>query len=242
MDFIQSNILNLTHLWKTVAETFNAYSGDETLGYCYTEDFEWPNKVWLKSNPNEAALKDVYELMVKSQSKLTFSFFDLDIEGKNETIERAGFDEKSVQYGMSLELKDTFKTHKVLKFELVTEPEAARIWSNTFHSSFGYYINEETLKRTFERVNYFLIYDNNTLVGTVIKHDTSSTIGIHSLGIIPEMRGRGYATEIMHHILNESIEKGLKLVTLQASLMAKSMYEKMGFKTQFIMRNYKLKF
>lgn len=55
------------------------------------------------------------------------------------------------------------------------------------------------------------------------------------------MRGNGYATQIMHHLLNKGLEQGCNLATLQASKMAKSMYEKMGFTTEFKMRNYKLK-
>jgi predicted acetyltransferase len=86
-----------------------------------------------------------------------------------------------------------------------------------------------------------LIYDYEDIVGTVICHQTQNTIGIHSLGILPNMRGKGYATEIMYNVLNKGLEQGCNLATLQASKMAKSMYEKMGFTTEFIMRNYKLK-
>lgn len=92
-----------------------------------------------------------------------------------------------------------------------------------------------------DKIKYYLIYDKKTVVGTTILHHTNNIAGIHSLGILQDMRGKGYAKEIMHFILNEAIKKGATLATLQASSIAKKMYEKIGFKTDFTMNNYKLK-
>lgn len=61
---------------------------------------------------------------------------------------------------------------------------------------------------------------------------------MHSLGIIPQKRKQGFATEIMRHTLNKAIDQNLSLATLQASEMAKEMYLKLGFSLDFLMKNY----
>ena len=72
-------------------------------------------------------------------------------------------------------------------------------------------------------------------------YTTGKTLGVHALGIDPDQRKQGYATEIMHHVLNKGIDQGASTATLQASEMAKNMYLKMGFTHDFLMENYQLK-
>lgn len=241
MNTIQSNITNLTSLWKSVTQPFNTYNEDAQIGYCFVPNSQWPNKIWLKSEHNVDTLNEIKLLLKSELDNLTFSYFDLNSSEKNIIFEYLGFEETSLQYGMCLKLTEKVKVSKQLKFQLVTDADYSKKWSQSFQKAFGYHVSEETIDKTYHHINYYLIYDQEQIVGTVISHQSQSTIGIHSLGIIPNMRGNGYATQIMHHLLNKGLAKGCNLATLQASKMAKSMYEKMGFTTEFIMRNYKLK-
>jgi len=241
MTNLKSNILNLTSLWKSATQPFNTYNEDEHIGYCFIPNSQWPNKIWLKSEHNVDTLNEIKLLLKSELDNLTFSYFDLNSSKKNIIFEYQGFEETSLQYGMCLTLKEKIKVSKQLMFQLVTNTDYSKKWSYSFQEAFGYHISEETINKTFHNINYYLIYDQEQIIGTVISHQTKSTIGIHSLGIIPNMRGKGYATQIMYHLINKGIEQGCNLATLQASKMAKSMYEKMGFTTEFIMRNYKLK-
>lgn len=242
METIQSNIKNLTSLWKSVTQPFNTYNEDKNLGYCFIPNSQWPNKIWLKKEYDIAILNDIKLLLKSEMDGLTFSYFDMVSSEHNQMIfDFHGFDETSIQYGMSLKLKEKVKSSKQLSLQLVTNVEDSKKWSQSFFEAFGYNISEETINKTYHIINYYLIYDHEDLLGTVICHQTQTTIGIHSLGILPHMRGKGYATQIMYSVLNKGLEQGCKFATLQASKMAKSMYEKMGFTTEFIMRNYKLK-
>lgn len=242
MNTIQSNILNLTSLWKSATKPFNTYNEDKNISYCFIPNSQWPNKTWLKTEHNITILNEIKLLLKSELDGLIFSYFDIDNEEQNKIIfDYHGFYESSMQFGMSLRLKEKVKTSKLLKLQLITNIDDCKTWSQTFQKAFGYQISEETINKTYHNINYYLIYDQEQIVGTVISHQTNSTIGIHSLGILPHMRGNGYATQIMHHLLNKGLEQGCNLATLQASKMAKSMYEKMGFTTEFIMRNYKLK-
>lgn len=242
METIQSNITNLTSLWKSVTQPFNTYNEDKNIGYCFIPNSQWPNKIWLKKAHDPNILNDIKLLLKSELDGLTLSYFDIDSSEKNQkNFDCHGFKESSIQFGMSLNLKEKLKTSKQLNLQLVTNMEDSKKWSQSFYKAFGYKVSEETIKKTYHIINYYLIYDHEDIVGTVICHQTQATIGIHSLGILPDMRGKGYATQIMFSALNKGLEQGCNLATLQASKMAKSMYEKMGFTTEFIMRNYKLK-
>lgn len=237
------NISNLLDLWKNATEPFNTFNGDEHLGYCFIKNSQWPNKIWLKKNHNVSILNDISLLLKSGLDNQTFTYFDKDSEKINLVFDYYGFEQVSAQYGMSLILKeiDHLKTKPFIKLDLVTDVNKAGLWSNNFKKAFGYLISKETINKTFQKINYYNIFLNNDIVGTVICHKTLTTLGIHSLGIIPAMRGKGLATQIMYKIINDAKIGGSQIVTLQASQMAKSMYEKMGFKTDFLMRNYKLK-
>lgn len=241
METIQLNIQNLTSLWKSATQPFNTYNEDEQLGYCFVPKSQWPNKIWLKKEYNLNILNEIQLLLNSDVASFTFSYFDANSNVDHQIFNDHGLTEASIQFGMSLKLTQKVTISKPLKFHLVTNASEAKDWSQTFQKAFGYHISEQTLKKTYHQINYYLIYDQDELVGTVIVHQTQKTLGIHSLGIVPTMRGKAYATQIMYNLINKGIEQKCHLATLQASQMAKSMYEKMGFTTQFIMRNYKLK-
>lgn len=241
MHTINLNIANLISLWKNATQVYSTYNEDENLGYCFIPKSEWPNKAWLNKEIDSELINEITQLLHTVEDQLTLSYFDFNKAVNNVRFESYGLYESSIQYGMSLGLKDKFKINKELDLRLVVNSEDCIKWSESFQDAFGYNISKNTLEKTCHNINYYLIYDNEDLVGTIISHLTQSTIGIHSLGILPSMRGKGYATQIMHKILNKGLEQDCNLATLQASKMAKSMYERMGFVTEFIMRNYKLK-
>ncbi len=65
-------------------------------------------------------------------------------------------------------------------------------------------------------------------------------MGVHSVGIPPEMRRKGYAKQIMKLLINSAVDNACDYMTLQASDMGKNLYLNLGFKEQFTIKNYKL--
>ena len=51
----------------------------------------------------------------------------------------------------------------------------------------------------------------------------------------PDCRGKGYATEILRHIIDECKNKGINKIALHDTEMSKHMYEKEGF---ILSKNY----
>tara|TARA_R110000764_G_scaffold26964_3_gene64144 strand:+ start:167 stop:889 length:723 start_codon:yes stop_codon:yes gene_type:complete len=240
MNNYEPNINNLTALWKVVSSFFPNNFNDQYLECAYIEDSQWPNRIWAKKPLSISHFEETKENLGGIYKKLTFSHFYVAKENSSFNNNQ-NFKPKSVQYGMSLSLNDKFKTLRNLEFKIVENENEAQTWSDSFYKAFCYDISLETIIKTKEKIPFYLVYFEKELIGTVILFVTNQAAGIHSLGIIPQKRKQGFATEIMYHILNKSIDQNLSLATLQASEMAKEMYLKMGFSIDFLMENYQLK-
>jgi len=84
------------------------------------------------------------------------------------------------------------------------------------------------------------LHYNSQPVGTVILYFTGKVVGIHSLGVLPKMRGNGIARKTMELLINLASKQGMKQACLQASDSANPMYKKLGFREQFKMLNYQI--
>jgi N-acetylglutamate synthase-like GNAT family acetyltransferase len=142
---------------------------------------------------------------------------------------------------MSIQLREPFVSSNRLNFRKVSTDKDIRQWCASFQQSFNYQISEETLEKSVDQISYFNIFFENQIAGTLILHVTNNVAGIHSLGIVPQWRGHGFAKEAMYFTLNKAIELKANYATLQASEMARSMYKNLGFSENFIMRNYQIK-
>ncbi|WP_448636528.1 GNAT family N-acetyltransferase [Pedobacter panaciterrae] len=137
-----------------------------------------------------------------------------------------------------MHLDQKFNQEQRLTFEQVYQPEQAKTWTDLYPESFKYNINPEILIKTCNQITYYTIYLDKTPIGTVLTMQTENAIGIHGLGIIPQMRKRGFAEETMAYILNKAIDNQLTYAYLQASELGKNIYLNMGFTVDFTMRNY----
>ncbi len=234
MNTIKENINNLTSLWQLASQSFNQFTEDENYCKSAIKYAEWPNKTWLKSDLTETKMNQV-KMELNTNLNLVFSFFNID------NTEPIPLHLKSIQYGMSLHLVEKFKTSKRIIFQKVETLKDAELWKDTYYKSVKYKISPEIIIAIKDKTDFFLVYYKNEIIGTIVTYKTGKTIGIHSLSVLPNHRKKGYAMEIMLHILNQSLSENFNLVTLQASKMAKHMYEKIGFVTEFTMENYKNK-
>lgn len=74
----------------------------------------------------------------------------------------------------------------------------------------------------------FIGYADGQPVVTSISARTGTTLGIYSIGTVPEARGRGYGTAATWHLLRDA-DPGWEVAVLQASDMGRPIYERMGF-------------
>lgn len=239
-DLIQNNIKNLTSLWATVGASFKAYYKTPDFEYCQIKDSEWPNRLWLHKPITQEGVGLIKEKSATFSTNITLPIWNVYNHKKDVVLEDYGFTLKFEQVGMFLKPDKYFNVKDDVKIKRVTGSIEAKTWSKIFMESFGYLISFETVIKTLKNVNYYLAYHDGVAIGTAILHKTGNTIGVHSVGIPPEDRRRGYAEQIMRLLINIAIENQNEYIVLQASNMGKGLYLKLGFKEQFVIKNYVL--
>jgi hypothetical protein len=78
-------------------------------------------------------------------------------------------------------------------------------------------------------VRAYVGYAGGHPVTVSISYRSGSTIGIYSVGTVPDARGHGYGSEATWHLMRDA-EPGWEVAVLQASDMGRPIYERMGFR------------
>jgi len=235
---IHANIENLTALWKQASIPFNGCVEREEFSYCEVPDSEWPNRIWFNEDITRALIAKAANSIADKSTRFTLPYWDIYNSRSFEILDTLGFVKRTEQVGMSLKLHQPFKQTVNLEHIRVSNAASAKLWSDLFKQAFGYYISEEILMRTLKEIEYYIAYYEEQAVGTAILYNTGNISGIHSVGVIPEMRRKGFADDMMAFILNRAIASHAAYATLQASAMGKGLYLKLGFKEEFMIRNY----
>jgi len=240
MNNIKSNIQNLTSLWQSVSEPFDSYFSEPDFNYGLIKNSEWPNRLWFDQDINKEKIVLAKEKIASFSTKITIPYWDIYNSNSYEILEQNGFVLKFEQIGMSLKRNHVFTEFNSLSLKQVCTQKEAELWSVLFSKSFGYFINPIILSKSQENTRYYIAYHKDEAVGTGILHTVNNVSGIHSVGIIPEQRRKGFAEQIMQALINKSIKINCDCITLQASDMGKGLYLKLGFQKQFIIKNYVL--
>ncbi|WP_417941733.1 GNAT family N-acetyltransferase [Flavobacterium sp. RS13.1] len=240
VNLIKDNIDNLTDFWKTVGIPLLAYNKQNAIEYCRIENSGWPNKLWFKEDITSKDLPKIIQI-VKNNPGLVIPYWDVFESDSNNFLEQNGFEIKTEQIGMFLKLNQKFTLQNHLIFKKVTTEEDARIWSEVYPNAFGYVISKDILIQDYQNVHFYLVAIDKTPIGTFMLYQTRKDMGIHGVGVIPEMRRKGFAEEIMKFALNLSIDLNAETAHLQASAMGKDIYSRLGFEDLFVIRNYVLK-
>jgi len=236
-DINKLNIANLTSLWSKVGQMVGHYTNENGYELSFVKNSEWPNKIWINQPLTQELLTALSQQMASCEQTLVFPHWDI-YANDGTAIALEGFTQKSFQTGMSLQLNKSFTSSNSLTFKRVYNTSEAKLWAEVYPKCFGYVISEEILTHTMDEIEYNLFYCNDKLVGTAIYHPDESVAGIHGVGIVPEMRRRGFAEEIMYMLLNRAIASGIPYATLQASELGKGIYKRLGFSEDFIIKNY----
>jgi len=241
MSIINANIHNLTSLWKKAGMAHESFFSQEKFDYCFIDNSDWPNRIWLNQSIDNELITLVKEKISSISAPITIAYWDTDKNSSIIELESQGFTKLFEQVGMSLKLDKPLNIESNLDLQLVSNKSEANTWAKLFEKSFGYKILPDTIIKTISEIDYYIAYNQNRPIGTAISYKTNEIIGIHSVGIPPEMRRKGYAMQIMKLLINDAIKKGCEYMTLQASEMGKNLYLNLGFEEQFVIKNYRLK-
>ncbi len=237
------NINNLLSFWRLAGSKAGAYHISSYLEVSTINNSDWPNRIWVTSVQNDEAFNVASKLIRDIHQQHRFSLFHEEAEKVNERMHAFDLELISSQTGMNLSL-DHWTLKEIiepLKMIRVSTPKEAYEWSELFKVSFGYTISGETVTSLLHDVSFFTIYHQEHHAGTAILYCTGNVAGIHGLGVLPNMRGKGIAKSTMEALLNEAKLKGLEFACLQASDAAFNMYKHLGFIQEFKMSNYQIK-
>lgn len=231
---------NLISLWVKAGQEIGAYEKGKDFDHCITKDTSWPNKLWFHTEPGEAALQEALAKMKKSSRVVTVPYFDEESTALKEAFDQNGLKVRSQQVGMYLALQDGFAPVNDVRLELAEGEKYAEVWADLFEEAFKYRIEPRFIQND-DQTQFYLIHYDGKPVGTINLHaDDERVVGVHSMGIVPAARQKGLGTKVMMSTLGQAIAGGYSYVTLQASDMGLGLYEKLGFKRQFLMKNYQL--
>jgi GNAT superfamily N-acetyltransferase len=236
---IKENIDNLTSFWKTVGIPFFAYHKKEAFEYCKIDNSGWPNKLWFRKDLTVEVLPEIIKT-VQNNPGLVIPYWNIFESNSNLLLEQNGFKIKTEQVGMFLKLDQKFPLQNNLDYKKITTNEDAKIWSDLYPNAFGYVIKKEILVQDYENASFYLVSFQQQPIGTFMLFQTAKNIGIHGVGVIPEMRRKGFAEEIMKFAINLSIDLNAETAHLQASAMGKAIYNRLGFADLFLIKNYVL--
>ena len=235
-----ANIENLTSLWKTVGISFQSYFSESKFDYCFIENSDWPNRLWFHQHVDQIDISIIKEKILSISSSIIIPYFDTSENDLYKKLESEGFIKQFEQVGMSLKLDNPIRVENNLSLQLVSNKSEAIFWSELFEITFGYKIQHSIVLKTSKEINYYIAHSQNQAVGTAVSYKTNKVMGIHSVGIHPEMRRKGYAKQLMEQLINDAIKKRCNYMTLQASDMGKSLYLNLGFNEDFVIKNYSL--
>lgn len=241
MDLKERNIDNLTSLWQLVNRRAGTYTIGDVYNYGTIAYSDWPNKLWFINSPKQSDINVAKKIIASSSIKITIPHWKIEGNEYESLLLSNGFEKVLEQVGMVLDLSKEVFTPSGLKLQKVKDKDTAQLWESLFKKAFNYKIHHELILKSCDQIDYLIAHDKTSPVGTALTFATGKeVVGIHSMGIIPEMRRKGYAEKMMHSMLHEAVNKGYGYATLQASAMGKGLYEKLGFEEQFSMGNYAL--
>ncbi|MFD1604714.1 GNAT family N-acetyltransferase [Flavobacterium artemisiae] len=234
---IKDNIDNLTTLWRTVATPLLSNHKIDSFEFSQIKNSGWPNRLWFREDITEENLPQILEIIEKNPG-LIIPYWDIFGSNSNQIFEKNGFQIRIQLVAMALKLGEKFPVDNNLTFKRVLNEEDAKTWSDIYPLSFSYIISKETLVHNYENVKFYLVHFDEKPIGTLTLFQTGKTMGIHGVGVIPEMRKRGFAEEIMKFAINEAIDADCEYAQLQASALGKGIYTRLGFEDLFLITNY----
>jgi ribosomal protein S18 acetylase RimI-like enzyme len=236
MDLQIENIENLTSLWRFASKKVGDYKYVKGYEIGSIAQSEWPNRLWFSSRLDIPLFTKIIQ---QNPSLLTITTWGDHLSYNQQILASLGFELKLEQHAMFLELAQIPEYKNKIIIQQVRDYDSSVKWSAAFEDSFGYTLSAETVMKTKDSVDYYLGFYEGETIGTIAVFNHNSTVaGIHSMGILPSMRRRGFAEALLIQVLNIAKHKGSKYATLQSSEMGKGLYRKAGFQEQFIIKSF----
>ena len=88
---------------------------------------------------------------------------------------------------------------------------------------------------------YFIFMEKNNIIGIVNYYDLYERFELSYIEVVEECRNNKIGSLLIEYLINKGIEKGINNITLEVNVnnqYAIKLYEKYGFKTVAVRKNY----
>ncbi len=247
MHIDRANLNNLTQLWQHYGSQL-LYNDDQLR---LNENISWPNRVWadmttpvsisnLKQVVNTApstALFPLWPTITKDGSAATQAAVDA-------LVHQSPDWQLAMQHtAMALELnkQQLINTHTTTRYPIhikrLRDNSDIAAWVATGSKAFNYTIDVNVITPLLARedTQILLAYNEHFQpVATGLLLKTDDVVGIHQIGVPAEYQGKGYATQMMHFLIQCAKKWQADYAVLQASKSGRPVYQKLGFVDQFL--------
>ena len=242
MELNELNIDNLTSLWKIMgSQSVTSLSSSKQLN----KSFSWPHRCWFDWKTNTLEISSIDNIISHLGNDNIVPIWNTEAENSNcfeKLLIDAGFEASFEQSAMFLDIKEYVSIDLPnLDLKIVKSIRDIGDWTKVAIQAFEYEIDISVIKKIYNElgVQLLIVTVDTQPAATAMIYKTGEVTGIHQVGVSPAYRGKGIAHKLMQHIIAQSIESSCKYITLQASTSGQGLYEKLGFKHQFIIQNYK---
>jgi len=236
----QNNINNLRNLFKTMGSTTQAYSENKSIEISNT----WPSRIWTYFDEGLNDTQALIKHALSTSRALTISLCDKQDENTSlsiQALEDSGFAVTFEQVAMVLDVNESLYERKGnLEIKYIKEKNEIETWVDIASTSFSNSISSEVIQAISKDKNVYLLlaYEDNVPVGTALAFNNCGVIGIHLVGVPTKNRGKGIAQSIMVETIELAKREKVNYMTLQASQLGLGIYKRLGFKEQFVLKNY----
>jgi ribosomal protein S18 acetylase RimI-like enzyme len=114
-------------------------------------------------------------------------------------------------------------------------------WIDIGSKAFGYSIDPSVIKPLVNDIDIQLLigWENDQAIACGLLYKTDDIIGVHQIGVKPAFQGKGFAKSFMLDLIAACEQWQGKHIVLQASQTGKPLYDSLGFKSQFLIKNFK---
>jgi ribosomal protein S18 acetylase RimI-like enzyme len=237
----KENIYNLTTLWRLAGEMCGSFKTNGNINLSNIPNSDWPSRIWF-SNQRSSIGED--DSVLATNNSLKLSIWE-DSYGEWPTSNSIEPFTVLTTHQTAMYLPKPWLTDSddeiTIELKHVKDSKEADTWSKLFELAFGYTIPSSVVMATSKFANYYIAHVEGQNIGTVMLYtDYHNNAGIHSLGVPPSFRRRGFAKQITIAALQLLITENPENIFLQASDSAVNLYRKLGFKDQFEMHTYSI--
>ena len=248
----KANLMNLTGLWQK----YGAQTLCSNLSAKVLFNPRWPFRCWIDQSIDniehqhitscldalpEFATVPVWPITESTSDSVNGSLNSQANQNKLLNDDwQCGFEQLAMYKKLPSNRLLSAQSNSQLEVSRAASHEDIEMWVQIGSEAFAYQIDINVIKPLVndKDIQLLLAWHNGQPAACALLYKTNEVIGIHQVAVKHAFQGKGIAKNFMQHIIATCSQWQGEYMVLQASLAGQPLYEKLGFKAQFKIKNY----